>query len=163
VDKIYGGEILEIGCSTGLSTREIATLFPDSKITAIDNREDAIEVAMRQNLSLVKNRGVEFVLADGYFLAEWFGNRLFGTIMAMNNILFNLDSFPENDLACVMHNLVRGLKTGGSLLFSKEEFSVLFRKEERRLMLLSTTAKLSSDYKSINRLMEVANKPAIRP
>ena len=127
----FGGkEILEIGCSGGLSTKEIAEMLPESRITAIDVRPDAIRVAKKECAGLIRQGKAEFLNADGYRLKECFGNRLFDAILALNNVLALISEFSDRELEMVMRNFTDRLKVGGALFLSLEDAFLLYVKSE---------------------------------
>ena len=50
----FAGEILDIGCGTGIVTCFIATLFPESKVTGVDRSKNSIAIAneLKERLGL---------------------------------------------------------------------------------------------------------------
>jgi len=128
VGRIGEGEILEVGCAAGISTSEIAKLFPKSRITAIDVRPDALEIAKKECEFLVKKGRAAFRVADGYNLEETLGKKMFDAILVLNNVLMVMAAFSDKELARIMENFTGRLKSGGRLLLSLDETFILHRK-----------------------------------
>ena len=60
-DLAPGGDILEIGCGTGIFTSKLAGLYRDARITAMDISEEMVNIARRK----VPGGNIRFVTTDG--------------------------------------------------------------------------------------------------
>lgn len=105
------GAILEIGCGTGYLTAQMARLFPQAGITALDFAPAMLETARQR---ITDNAGVAFRLADVEDLA---GNELaaWGFFdLVISNATFQWFNHPEETL----RKLAQVLRPGGQYLFS---------------------------------------------
>lgn len=55
------GKVLEIGCGTGMLTAELARIFPDSRITAVDIADGMLQKASKR---LTGNSNIQFIETD---------------------------------------------------------------------------------------------------
>lgn len=105
--------ILEVGCSSGHLTKQLAVLFPKSHITGIDVYTQAIKEAQRRfpNLS--------FIVADAHKLP--FKNNSFDLILCSETIEHVTN--PQK----MLHEIARVLKKNGVALIEMDSGSWLFR------------------------------------
>ena len=96
--------VLEIGCGTGLFTKEIA--MTDNEITAIDISEDLIAIA--RNRSNTGN--VTFLVENAY--ETQFENENFDVIVGSS-------SLHHLDMSRALSEIYRLLKYGGELMFTE--------------------------------------------
>ncbi|XP_038078783.1 uncharacterized protein LOC119746072 [Patiria miniata] len=110
--KVYqqlqqGIQVLEIGCSQGVSTRVIAEGFPKCQVYGIDITEDGIRHA-QQKAKEMGLGNVQFLCLSGTVLpADWSDKFDF---VFMHNVLHDL----PHPMKC-LHEIYRVLKTGGTL------------------------------------------------
>ena len=97
-------EILEIGCGTGLLTREIRETWPDARLTATDIAPEMIAATARHEL------GAQLIVMDGE--APAFGDERFDLILSSLTFQW-FDDLPRALLR--LHAL---LKPGGLLCFA---------------------------------------------
>ena len=106
-DAEEGIQVLEIGCSQGISTTIIAESFPKSQVLGIDITEDGIRYAQRnadeKGLTNVRFR----CLSASLLPADW--SEKFDLVF-MHNVLHDLPH-PMKTL----HEVHRVLKTGGTM------------------------------------------------
>lgn len=107
VRSALGGRlrILEIGCGTGLLTRQLRSLFPDAEIVATDIAPEMIAVAARAG-----DAGAQFLVMDGE--VPVFEGAHFDLIAS--SLAFQWFS----DLPRALDRLVDLLRPGGSLMFA---------------------------------------------
>lgn len=97
--------ILEIGCGTGILTRDVRTLFPDAEIIATDIAPEMVAIAGRGG-----DVGAHFLVMDGEapaFDGPWFD--LIVSSLAFQWFL---------DLPRALDRLYALLRPGGSLMFA---------------------------------------------
>jgi malonyl-CoA O-methyltransferase len=99
-----GAQILEIGCGTGLLTREIETRWPQAALTATDLAPEMVDATARAGLP------ARFITMDGedpVFEGSWF-----------DLILSSLTFQWFDDLPLALARLYGLLRPGGSLYFA---------------------------------------------
>ncbi len=106
-------QILEIGCSSGHLSGQLAALFPTSHITGIDVYAPAIKEAQRRFPKL------SFIVADAHQLP--FKNNLFDLVLCSETI--EHVSNPKK----MLHEIARVMKRDGSVLIEMDSGSWLFR------------------------------------
>jgi len=115
---INNGLILDLGCSTGMTTRELSRFYPDSKIIGIDLRREVI-----------KNQSFDRIC---YFAADGFNppfqDSVFDAVFCMNNLIFPLFESHCKDLKPNFSRVVKLVKIGGYLLFSTDNYYEIFFK-----------------------------------
>jgi SAM-dependent methyltransferase len=110
--SILSGKILDLGCSIGLTTEEIAHIYPNCNIYGLDLNPKTIEIAKER----VKNRNIEFIVGDGFkqpFSAEYFNG-----IFCMNNLGFTFNPGEPQIFKGHLDNVLSMLKNESYLLFS---------------------------------------------
>jgi SAM-dependent methyltransferase len=112
------GEILDVGCSEGLTTAELAHLYPDSTVTGIDFDKHSLRIARREHAELIGEGRLEFMLADGYHLERHLPDRTFDAIFVMNNLYFRASELDETRLRRILDQAKQKLKPNGYLLLS---------------------------------------------
>ena len=110
--SIPSGNILDLGCSIGVTTEEIASAYSDCKIYGLDINPKAVEIARER----VKNKSIEFLVGDGF--KQPFSTEYFNGIFCMNNLGFTFN--PEKPQIFKKHldNVLSMIKKEGYLLFS---------------------------------------------
>lgn len=108
---ISSGRILDLGCSIGITTEEIASTYSNCDIYGIDTNPKAIEIARER----VKGK-IEFTIGDGFkqpFPAEYFEG-----IFCMNNLGFTFNPEKPQIFGAHMDNILKMIKQEGHLFFS---------------------------------------------
>jgi len=100
-----GYSVLEIGCGTGLITREIA--LKAGHVTGIDVSKRMLDMA-RSNLEASGSKNVELILADAYSLP--FGRDSFQIVICCN--VLHIVKEPE----MILREAARVLSPGGRLV-----------------------------------------------
>lgn len=106
-------KILDIGCSSGVLTAQIAKALPKSKVTGLDSYDKAIIFAR------AKYPKITFVVADAHKLP--FGNKSFDLIICTETLEHVID--PGK----VLSEMQRVLKKNGRAIISMDSGSLLFR------------------------------------
>ena len=106
-------KILDIGCSSGVLTAQIAKALPKSRITGLDSYDKAIIFAR------AKYPKITFVVADAHKLP--FGNKSFDLIICTETLEHVID--PGK----VLSEMQRVLKKNGRAIISMDSGSLLFR------------------------------------
>jgi len=104
---------LDVGCSSGMLTAEIAKALKTKKIIGLDSYEDAISFAKK------KYPHIKFVVGDAHKLP--FGNNTFGLIVCTETLEHVVD--PKKTLT----EMKRVLKKEGKAIISMDSGSLLFR------------------------------------
>lgn len=121
--------ILEIGCSSGETTKELLVLNPSSFILAIDRNASLVELA-KSNCAIFADR-VKFLVGDGYELATTLKNecvKTFGAIFAMNNLMYVAKEMPKPVRDSICLQLLHHLDDLGILLLSAGQHYVILNK-----------------------------------
>lgn len=111
VQSVADGPVLEIGCGTGILTRQLLNLLPDRRIVVSDASPDMVSFC-RSRLQLEHGStppNVKFAVLNGQNIEQ---PDHYGLIVSS----FTLQWFL--DLSAGIHNLLSCLKPGGTLLFS---------------------------------------------
>lgn len=129
--EIDGGNILDWGCSQGMTTREISEIYPTSNVIGIDLNPEAIQRARSLNEGI---GNLEFVVGDGY--DHNFENIKFDAVFAMNNLVYGFEKIYhyEKELARVrksIQHIGSLVKNGGCLIISKETNVARYDKDSR--------------------------------
>jgi SAM-dependent methyltransferase len=116
------GDILDIGCSEGETTREIADIYPDSRVIGIDRSSERIEIARKNCL------GCEFLVADAYDLP--FERNSFEGVFCMNNLWFLMSKNRTRVPDEVFLKIWDLIQQGGYFFFSGSYHGLVLRKSE---------------------------------
>jgi len=136
--KIRQGKILDIGCSKGWTTIELANLYQDTCIIGIDIQSWSIVDALQSMDQARKEGRVEelhsilhgnrlaykpglkmpdhFLAADGFYPP--FKAETFQAVFCMNNIHYAIPRIEESLAAKRLNQIARLVKPGGFLLIS---------------------------------------------
>ena len=117
--------ILEIGCSIGMTTLELNELYPGSNIIAADI--NSVNLA-RSNLKRFKN--ITFYHGDGYYPSTFCNINSQDAVFLMNNLAHVANKMNSFDLESVLHNISSVLKPGGYMLISSDDCYIISRKKE---------------------------------
>jgi SAM-dependent methyltransferase len=129
--KIEGGKILDWGCSTGQTTKEIRDLYPNCRILGIDIEPRVINLARKEI------QGVEFMVADGYF--PLFRECDFSAVICSHNLFYAVtDSLHRGKILGLLPNIGRIICIGGYILISGSH-SVIAQKRENEFFLVQST------------------------
>ncbi|MEK6889631.1 MAG: class I SAM-dependent methyltransferase [Nanoarchaeota archaeon] len=109
-----GVDILDLGCSRGLTTKDIFQLYPGSRVIGIDVNEENVNAARKINKREGKN--LRFLVGDGYFPP--FKDERFDIVFAMNNLFYAFAESPQ-EIGPLMPNIGRTVKPDGVLLISR--------------------------------------------
>lgn len=107
---LHCGNILDLGCSEGLTTEELQEHYPDSRVVGVDCCREEIKEAR------IKKRKGKFVYADGYKLR--YPDETFDLVFCMNNIGFVLGDKTNETYRNVLSRISRLVKPNGSFLVS---------------------------------------------
>lgn len=126
--KILEGNILDIGCSRGHTTRELALLYESCNVLGIDISKPIIREAKKMtDRELYPN--LEFRVADGYTASL---PQQFDAVFCMNNILpayQKMKHYGSNGalekFRIGLRNIKSMIKPGGYFLFSFEKDSCI--------------------------------------
>ena len=91
--RLESGRVLDLGCSYGLTTRDLARKYPGCEIIGIDRKRKIIDAApgfgeVPQN--------ARFDVADGY--KSPFSRRSFDIVVCMNNIACIYQDYPDRSV-----------------------------------------------------------------
>jgi SAM-dependent methyltransferase len=119
--KISRGIILDLGCSSGLTTQEIARIYQDSSVIGIDINPEKIQEAR----SLNENPNINFVIADGYNMP--FPDSAFNGVFCMNNLnqAIGCEVVSGEGLVRIANEIGRVIKSKGHLMFSGEDETIM--------------------------------------
>ena len=106
-------KVLDIGCSSGVLTAQVASALPKSKVTGLDSYKDAIDFAQK------KYPHIDFICADAHKLP--FKNNAFDLIICTETLEHVID--PRKTLL----EMKRVLKENGHAIISMDSGSPLFR------------------------------------
>jgi SAM-dependent methyltransferase len=139
--EIVNGDILDIGCSFGETTREISDKYKGSKVTGIDTCYERIAFA-REN-----NPNCEFLVQDGY--NPNFEEHSFDGVFCMNNLWYLISKKRFRVKRDSLLRISTLVKDGGYLLFSGNNSGVILRNTGRWEILVT------------NRIPELNSSPVI--
>lgn len=157
---LNGGLILDAGCSLGLTTLELAGLYPESRIVGVDIDSRRLQAAETNNAQLLEKGRVGLLLGDAYCLRAVFDSSVrFDAIFFMNNLLFASEWMGSAALSNILSQTRLFLKDGGYLLVSADrtysimkndgsEFVPVTMKKEDNHFFPSKTADLLDDFNS---------------
>ena len=106
--------VLDIGCGGGGALRDMALLFPDSKLQGIDYSQDMVSLANRVNKRLIEKGRAE--IDHGTVSSLPFSDNTFDLVTAFEACYF----WP--DLLHDLQEIRRVLKPGGKLLIVNEVY-----------------------------------------
>ena len=130
--------ILDFGCSRGLTSVELADIYPDSRVVGID---------IDTHRSPLHHPRLRFVRADGYRAP--FHDKTFDTVVCMNSLYHCMPDVSDETLRQRFYEISRLVKDDGLLLFGGETTSVgrhefvIFRKESP---IVPVDQKMKPDY-----------------
>lgn len=110
--KISFGKLLDLGCSIGITSEEISSLYPNCNVYGIDINPKVIEVAKER----VKNGNIEFLVGDGF--KKPFPAENFDGIFCMNNLGFTFNPGEPRIFKGHLDNILFMLKKEGYFLFA---------------------------------------------
>lgn len=119
--KISLGNILDLGCSSGVTTQEIADIYQDSQIIGIDVNHRRLRIASGLN----SNANIHFLLADGYQMP--FSDLAFDAVFCMNNLnqVIGCEMISRKKLVEIANEIARVIKPRGYLMFSGQDRSIM--------------------------------------
>lgn len=115
--------ILEIGCSHGLTTKELARTYPYSKITAMDIASENIEHAKALELN-----NVTFYHSDGYYPNHVCNAESQDIVFMMNNISHLADKIGNDELSSIILRVNNVIKPSGFLMISSDDCYLIAKK-----------------------------------
>lgn len=119
--NIKNGLILDIGCSVGMTTRELSQIYPDSTVIGMDINHLAVGAARDAG------RSERLVVADAYLPP--FKDGIFDAIFCMNNVALILDNLRYRGVDKLYLGRIEKLaKPDGHLLFSARERTFVSRR-----------------------------------
>ena len=106
------GDILNWGCSSGETSEELRTFYPNRRIISLDINEKVIKKAKR------KYPHLEFHCMDGCDLSYF--QEPFAAIFAMNNLIYGFTehNISEHDFKNIVQELRSHIRSDGTLFFS---------------------------------------------
>lgn len=128
--KLGNSNILDAGCSKGITTKEISLLYRKSRVFGVDIHAERINEAIREKSSA----RTSFIVGDFYMPEELLKNTSldgFDAVFLMNNFYFtlkNTDSRDALDKGKVIGSLVKEngfLLISGRSLDSEDNFVIL--------------------------------------
>ncbi len=121
--------VLDVGCSNGLTTEELAYQFLNYKIVGVDIGKRVINQARRRNT----NPRIEYLQGDGTKLTEYFGKESIDGIFALNSITFlNVVTQQQDVIDSFVNSAGEVLKPNGLLVATfKSSMLVAFKGEDR--------------------------------
>ena len=124
------GRILDAGCSSGMTTREISYLYPDAHVIGIDVNEKILPQRKDWGVNL------EFHLGNFYLLPGIFPPRTFDAIFSMNNFLNVVRDMYRTETEAVLQGFFTRLKINGYLLMSGHKEGVVLMKQDDAFQVL---------------------------
>ena len=126
------GNILEIGCSWGETTRELLELSPTSFVMALDLNPDLINKA---KITCARfNTRAEFLVEDGYNLSHALANhsiKKFAAIFVMNNFAYSAKEMSRETRTSVCDQLFDHLTESGILLISASTRYIILNNQRK--------------------------------
>jgi len=141
--KIRHGRILDMGCSIGQTTIELATRYPDSTIIGIDinpcnlclsdeSISDARQGFDRLGDQVIKCSGREYKMPTGFILGDGFRppfpDNTFNAVFCMNNIYYMHLHRTNEHVRRRLPQIANIVKPGGYLLVSGNTNYIILRK-----------------------------------
>lgn len=148
--------ILDLGCSVGWTTEEIAELYPGATVIGIDVNGERIRDA---NL-MAKN--ARFLVADGYALP--FADESFDAVFCANNVMFMLEELDRNGmLSKVFGGIERVAKPQGYFLLAPtgDGVGAMVRRKDRLREGLAGLARTELDVERRRNVLEFLNPGSI--
>ncbi|VVB56698.1 Ubiquinone biosynthesis O-methyltransferase [uncultured archaeon] len=123
---LNGGIILDAGCSMGLTTCELADLYPHCKVVGIDVKEDVLGWARFHGKDKLEAGQIAFLQADGYQLGRSFSYSVrFSAIFFMNNLLYRVRHLQGPEIKDILDQTRPFLQENGYLLLSGVDYLIL--------------------------------------
>ena len=132
--RIEQGEILDMGCSLGYTTEDLADIYPTCTITGIDIDKRVLRQA---DESPSKKSNIRYCFADGY--KSPFPPETFDAIVGMNNLSFAYERSDWKYFKKHVEKITRMVKPQGYLCISgdggvilkkeNEQFKIIYAKE----------------------------------
>jgi len=122
--KITNGLFLDIGCSFGLTTLEIADIYSASRVIGIDRFYNRIKIA-RSNAQ--NNEQCKFLTVDANFAC--FEDISFDGVFCMNNFWYLISKKRSRIQKGTIERIYSFIKRGGYLFFSGSNNGIIFRKD----------------------------------
>jgi len=113
---LVGREVLDIGCSRGLTTRELSKIYPNARITGIDIDHEFIRESRKRYTAEIEQGVIDFVTADGYFPGDVFEREQFGLVFMMNNFCFTAHNMGDSTLRSILGNVAEVVSDQGHIL-----------------------------------------------
>lgn len=109
------GVIIDVGCSRGDTTRELADIYPESFVVGVDINPQAVDIAndTHQQSSLLP-----FRRADGYRLNEFFRENSADAIFLMNNLYQAMKKLTDERVKKILENIISVIGETGYLLIA---------------------------------------------
>ncbi len=155
--QISGGIILDIGCSNGSTTEELADLYPQTKVIGIDINASALSTGRQTNSN---SRKAEYLMMNGYKLG--FKKQSFDVVFCNNNLFYAMSSLESERASDIFKEINDLIKDNGYLIVSAGDKSsrnyVIFKKSDEFFEL----EKVHSDYEkhSLEKVIMAVNPKA---
>lgn len=140
--RIEHGSILDVGCSIGVVTEEIAERYPSCLVVGVDVYKDRVKEAR------INRQRALYETQDGF--ATNFPDNMFNMIFCNNNLLYVMEKLSDARLLEIISGTTRPLKRGGYFAVAGEIDSlgtsrgiakwygnVILRKDEQKFSLHS--------------------------
>lgn len=157
--------ILDNGCHTGMTTREIVRLWKTAKVVGLDVKQLWISHALEGNAwsSLTDDEldRLDFILGDGYFPKEYVGDMKFDADFMMNTIYQSSPKLTDNQIETILSNQLEILNPNGLVLITGalDEGCFILQENDSKLCLLKQVRedKPDSPYSEVSeRLIKIA-------
>lgn len=122
---LEGRKIIDVGCSYGHTTNDLARTFEESVVTGVDIDHRRISQAQENYPSL------DFKIADGYHLPDYFPTTKFDTVVMMANLYIVSDLMSDSSLQRIFNRVNLVMFEGGKFCLGADSSYVLFEKKAK--------------------------------